>query len=201
MTNIATVLRMDPAVAEHIDEIICMGGGINVHNRSYRSETNFYNDPEAAKIMLNCGVKVTVVTLDATHSSWFGYEEVDELRRIGTKEAEFAAQMLYHRIYAANLIGARAEKKSALHDVLAVCAAIDPSVLTDVRHESCDVDIGGHIADGALMVSSRYRYSRPENPTYIAYQADRDKLFDMLCRYLARGEKITGEGETLGGEN
>lgn len=37
-----------------------------------------YNDPEAAKIMLNCGVKVTVVTLDATHSSWFGYEEVDE---------------------------------------------------------------------------------------------------------------------------
>lgn len=201
MTNIATVLRMDPAVAEHINEIICMGGGINVHNRSYRSETNFYNDPEAAKIMLNCGVKVTVVTLDATHSSWFGYEEVDELRRIGTKEAEFAAQMLYHRIYAANLIGARAEKKSALHDVLAVCAAIDPSVLTDVRHESCDVDIGGHIADGALMVSSRYRYSRPENPTYIAYQADRDKLFAMLCRYLARGEKITGEGKTLGGEN
>ena len=92
MTNIATVLRMDPTVAEHIDEIICMGGGIHVHNRSYRSETNFYNDPEAAKIMLNCGVKVTVVTLDATHSSWFGYEEVNELRRIGTKEAEFAAQ-------------------------------------------------------------------------------------------------------------
>ena len=23
-----------------------------------------------------------MVTLDATHSSWFGYEEVDELRRI-----------------------------------------------------------------------------------------------------------------------
>ena len=38
----------------------------------------------------------------------------------------------------------------------------------------------------ALMVSSRYRYSRPENPTYIAYQADQDKLFAMLCRYLAR---------------
>ena len=63
------------------------------------------------------------------------------------------------------------------------------------------MDIGGHIADGALMVSSRYRYSRPENLTYIAYQADRDKLFAMLCRYLARGEKITGEEKTLGGEN
>ena len=189
MTNIATVLRIDPTVAENIEEIVCMGGGINVHNRSFRSETNFYNDPEAAKIMLDSGVKVTVVTLDATHGSWFGYEEVDKMRQIGTKEADFAADMLYHRIYAANLTGARAEKKSALHDVLAVCAVIDPTILTDVRHETCDIDIGGGIGDGALMVSSRYKYSKPEKPTYIAYKADREKLFYMLCTYLARGEK------------
>lgn len=196
MTNIATVLRMDPSAAQNIDEIICMGGGINVHNRSYRSETNFYNDPEAAKILLKCGVKTTLVTLDATHSSWFGYDEVEKMRQIGTKEAEFAAQMLYHRIYAANLVGARAEKMSALHDVLAICAAIDPSILTDVRHETCDVDIGGNISDGELLVSSRYRYSKPVNPTYIAYRADRKKLFDMLCLYLARGQR-NGQGAGL----
>ena len=29
MTNIATVLRMDPSVKEHIEEIICMGGGVS----------------------------------------------------------------------------------------------------------------------------------------------------------------------------
>lgn len=189
MTNIATVLRIDPSVKQNIAEIICMGGGINVHNRAFRSETNFYNDPEAAKIMLGADVKVTVITLDATHGSWFGYEEVECMRQIGTKEAEFAADMLYHRIYAANLIGARIEKKSALHDVLAVCAVIDPTILTDVRHETCDVDIGGGIGDGALMVSSRYKYSIPQKPTYIAYQADRKKLFSMLCTYLARGQE------------
>ncbi len=184
MTNIATVLRMDPRVCSHINEIICMGGGIDVHNRAFRSETNFYNDPEAAKIMVNSGVKLTIVGLDATHSSWFGYEEVDKLRAIHNPAADFAAEMLYHRIYAANLTGARKEPKSALHDVLAVCAAIDPTVLEDVRHQKCDVDISGGIADGALMVSSRFCHSVPTLPTYIAYHGNGDKLFSMLCSHL-----------------
>ena len=186
MTNIATVLRLDPSVAENIEEIVCMGGGVNVHNRAFRSETNFYNDPEAAKIMLDSGVKVTIVTLDATHSSWFGYEEVDKLRTLHNKAADFAANMLYHRIYSANLSGARKEPKSALHDVLAVCAVIDPTVLTDVRHESCDVDISGGIADGQLMTTMRYKYSTPRKPTYVAYQGDGEKLFDMLVARLKK---------------
>lgn len=187
MTNIASVLRMDPSVAENIEEIVCMGGGVNVHNRAFRTETNFFNDPEAAKIMLDSGVKVTIVTLDATHSSWFGYEEVDKLRALKTKAADLAAEMLYHRIYAANLTGARKEPKSALHDVLAVCAVIDPTILTDVRHETCDVDISGGIADGQLMTSMRYRYSQPKLPTYVAYRADREKLFAMMSSRLAKG--------------
>lgn len=187
MTNIATVLRLDPRVKDHIDEIILMGGGIHIHNRAYRSETNFYNDPEAAKIVLHSGVKVTLVTLDATHSAWFGYEEVDKLRALHTKAADFAAEMLYHRIYAANLTGARKEPKSALHDVLAVCAAIDPTILDDVRHETCDVDISGGVADGQLMTTMRYRYSVPEYPTYVAYHADGEKLFAMMSHYLKEG--------------
>lgn len=186
MTNIATALRMEPRIKDHIDEIICMGGGINVHNRAFRSETNFYNDPEAAKIMLDSGVKVVVVSLDATHSSWFGYEEVERLRKLSNPAADFAAEMLYHRIYAANLGGVRKEEKSALHDVLAVCAAIDPSVLDDVRLQKCDVDIGGGIADGSLMVSMRLKHSVAEKPTYIAYHADGSKLFEMMSARLAR---------------
>lgn len=186
MTNIATVLRLDPSVAENIEEIVCMGGGVNVHNRAFRTETNFYNDPEAAKIMLDSGVKVTIVTLDATHSSWFGYEEVDQLRAIHNKAADLAADMLYHRIYSANLSGARKEPKSALHDVLAVCAVIDPSVLTDVRHETCDVDISGGIADGQLMTTMRYKFSKPQKPTYVAYRGDGEKLFDMLVTRLKK---------------
>lgn len=186
MTNIATVLRLDPTVAENIEEIVCMGGGVNIHNRAFRTETNFYNDPEAAKIMINSGIKVTIVTLDATHSAWFGYEEVDKLRALHNKAANLAADLLHNRIQSANLIGARKEPKSALHDVLAVCAVIDPTVLTDVRHETCDVDISGGIADGQLMTTMRYKYSNPKLPTYVAYKGDGEKLLNMLLNHLSK---------------
>lgn len=189
MTNIALALRIAPDIKENIDEIICMGGGVNIHNRAFRSETNFFNDPEAAKIMLESGIKVTIVTLDATHSAWFGYNEVEILKSIHTKPADFASEMLYHRIYAANLAGARKEPKSALHDVLAVCAAIRPEILTEVREETCDIDVSGGIADGQLMTTMRYKYENPKHPTFVAYKADGAMLLDMLCARLAKGEK------------
>ncbi|HHW31725.1 MAG TPA: nucleoside hydrolase [Clostridiaceae bacterium] len=184
MTNVATVLRMDPSAAENIEEIVAMGGGVYVHNITPCAEINFYNDPEAAKIVLNSGVPVTLVTLDATHSSWFGYEEADQIAAVGTPAAEFAANLLRHRISSANRLGIRKEQKSALHDVLAVCSVIDKSILTDLRHEKCDVDIGGNYADGALIVDRR-PVARLDLPTYIAYKADKDKLLSMLCRHLS----------------
>ncbi len=185
MTNIAYAMRMDPSVKKNIKEIVLMGGGVHIHNITMASEINFYNDPEAAKIVLNSGVPVTVVGLDATHSSWFGYEEADRIRALGNPAADFAANMLKHRIDTALQVGVRKTPKSALHDVLAVCAAIDKSILTDLRHEKCDVDIGRSVADGALIVDTRETES-PSLPTYIAYKADGKKLLDMLCSHIAR---------------
>jgi len=184
MTNIAAVLRMDPSVAENIEEVVCMGGGVYVHNITPCAEINFYNDPEAAKILLNSGVPVTIVTLDATHSSWFGYEEADQIAAVGNPPALFAANLLRHRISSANQLGVRGQQKSALHDVLAVCAVIDKSILTDLRHEKCDVDIGGSYADGALIVDHGSA-AKPQLPTFIAYKADAAKLLSMLCKHLS----------------
>jgi len=188
LTNFATVVRMNPKVIENIDEIYCMGGGVDVFNRSMRAETNFFHDPEAAKIVMQCGAKIILVTLDATHSSWFGYEEVDAFRSLHNPYGDFAALMLEERIYAANKMGLRSEQKSALHDVLAVCAVIDSTILTDVRHEYCDVEIGGGMSDGTLLLSTRLRYGNPELPTYIAYKSDPEKLFSMLYTYLKGNE-------------
>ena len=187
MTNFATAVRLRPSIIDNIEEIYCMGGGVNVFNRSMRAETNFFNDPEAAKIVMACGAKVILVTLDATHSSWFGYEEADAFRKLCNPYGDFAAEMLEERIYAANKIGLRSEQKSALHDVLAVCAVIDSAILTDVRHEYCDVEIGGGMSDGMLLLSTRLKYSEPEKPTYVSYKEDGKNLFSMLYSYFSKG--------------
>ena len=69
MTNIALALKLDPTIVDNIEEIIFMGGGHAVFNRTSAAESNIWLDPEAAEIMLQSGVKMTMVPLDATHAA------------------------------------------------------------------------------------------------------------------------------------
>ena len=55
VTNIGMALRMDPSIAQNIEGIVVMGGGVHEANKSMAAESNFFNDPEAAKIVLECG--------------------------------------------------------------------------------------------------------------------------------------------------
>jgi len=75
LTNIAAALADDPALAERIGSIFIMGGavdtpgnvgqsGVGIDNE--RAEWNFYADPPAARIVLESGIPVTLVPLDAT---------------------------------------------------------------------------------------------------------------------------------------
>lgn len=179
LTDIALALKVEPRICGKIEEIVCMGGGVHVSNMTPCAEINFYNDPEAAKIVLDAGIRTTLITLDATHNSWFGYEEADKIRQSGTRAGEFAAQLLTNRIDAANRLGARNVKKSALHDVLAVMYVTHPEVITELRHQKCDVDVGQGYGRGALLTDRRFS-AVPDKPVYIAYKADRE----LMCRLL-----------------
>lgn len=185
LTDIALALKIEPGICNQIQEIVCMGGGVHVANMTPCAEINFYNDPEAAKIVLESGIKTTLITLDATHSSWFGYEEAGRIRETGSLAGAFAADLLINRIDAANRLGARAVKKSALHDVLAVMYVSHPEVVTEVVRQKCDVDVGHGYARGGLFTDDRASASA-ENPVYIAYRADRDRMCSLLEQALVR---------------
>jgi len=70
-TNIAMALRMDPTIAENIEELVVMGGAVAVGNATQSAEANFFWDPEAASIMLKADTKITVLPLDATSLRFF----------------------------------------------------------------------------------------------------------------------------------
>ena len=71
------------------------------------------------------------------------------------------------------------------HDALAVCAAINDTVLKDVRLCRVDVDCGGSWADGMTIVDPRVRTDRPKN-VYMAFDADREKFVHMLFEILGK---------------
>ncbi len=68
LTNIAMALRMAPDAVHRIQEVIWMGGAHSEGgNVTPAAEFNAFADPEAAEIVLQSGVTLTVVPLDVTH--------------------------------------------------------------------------------------------------------------------------------------
>ena len=73
--------------------------------------------------------------------------------------------------------------RDSIHDALVVCAAIDPSVLTDVRFMRVDVDCGGGYADGQTLCDTRALPTKPRN-CHVALDADPKKFGQILAERL-----------------
>ena len=135
LTNIAIAIQKEPRILETIPEIVIMGGAHDHGNRSPSAEFNVWLDPEAARIVVNCGRPIRMVPLDATHRALVSTEDCRRASRPGTPAGEAAARFISKRIdgYDATQPMHRAGA-APVHDALAVCAVIDPSILTTRVH-------------------------------------------------------------------
>lgn len=178
LTNIGMALRMDPSITSNIDEIVIMGGGDRHGNRTPVAEANFYDDPEAAQIVMQSGCKIRLLTLDATETVLLTKTDAQRLRKL-SRTGAFMADIIEEYIDNCTLLGITEKVEVSVHDAVAVCAVIDPSVITDIRHRNCDVDFSGGFSDGQLVVDNR-SYVKVNHQTYVAYEVDKAKFLDIL---------------------
>jgi len=180
-------LRMDPSITENIEEIVLMGGADGCGNRTPVAEANFYDDPEAAQIVIKSGCKVRVFTLNATDTVMLSKSDTEEFRKI-SKTGAFMADVINEYIDNCTLLGITDDGQVSVHDAVALCAVIDPSIVTDIRQRNCDVDFGGGFSDGQLVVDNR-PYIKAEQQTYVAYEVDRDKFLRNILDALRNEAK------------
>ena len=188
LTNLGVAMRADPGIINKIKKLIIMGGGCRQTNTTSAAEFNIWKDPEAAQIVLTSGCEILLVTLDATHRAYVGSEESMKFRQMGTPVGIATADLLDARIQAYDLmqpIECAPYGSTPPHDALAVCAAIDETVLRDVRLCRVDVDCGGSWADGMTIVDPRVLTDQPEN-VHVAFNADREKFVSMLFDILGK---------------
>jgi xanthine dehydrogenase small subunit len=104
MTNLGTLLKDSPELAERIERIHIMGGtidapgNVNAADSSISnivSEWNIYCDPVAADTVFRSGVPITLVPLDATHNAAITPAFYERLLRLHvTPSANFVFQAL-----------------------------------------------------------------------------------------------------------
>ena len=185
LTNIAMALRIEPGIAQKIKRIVIMGGGCREVNITPTAEFNFWIDPEAAKIIFDCGCDILVVPLDATHAAAVSIRTAEALERKGTKPATLTARIIRQRQNAYKHWQPMADIDSVpVHDALAVCAVLDESVLGPVVETYADVDIGKGAADGMSIFDLDNRYKDRKKNVKVALGADPERFADMLLNIL-----------------
>ena len=133
MTNIAAAIDAEPQVVENMARIVAMGGALEVGGSvapSYRAEWNLWVDPVAANTVLDSGVPVEMVPLDATNevpATTFFYEALKLERH--TPAADLVYKYLARNSYI--LEGG----SYFFWDPLAAVSMVEPQVVTtEVRN-------------------------------------------------------------------
>ena len=126
LSNIATALTLEPRLRDRIPELMIMGGAHHHGNVTPRAEFNIWADPEAARVVMNSGVRrITMVPLDATHRALVSLDDCAALRALGTAAGEAAARFTERRIHGYDTTQPMSRPHAApVHDALMVSCTV-----------------------------------------------------------------------------
>jgi purine nucleosidase len=148
-TNLALAILKDPTIVPLVKRVYLMAGSISGGNVNGAAEFNVYCDPDAADLVFSAGWPITMVGLDVTEITLISNAQVAEIERGGSAEAKFAAAVARFQV---SLYQGTGFDGGAIHDALAVGAAIDPSFLK-LRTMHIDVETEGRIARGETVAN------------------------------------------------
>jgi inosine-uridine nucleoside N-ribohydrolase len=181
LTNIALLLRTHPELAERIASIRIMGGAITEGNTTASAEFNIWQDPEAARIVLDCGRPITLMTLDVTHQALFTAADVARLEALGTRIGSIFADLLrYFARFHAERYG---WDGSPIHDAVVVAHLALPDLVRTVPYR-VDVETASELTRGRTVVDLHGLTKLPLNAE-VGVAIDRARYIDALVEAVA----------------
>ncbi len=148
LTNIATALNSDPELASMVRALVMMGGSLSGGNITPAAEFNVYVDPEAARIVFQSGIPVTMVGLDVTRRTSLTDDHVRTLEAaqnpVSQAAAEIGRNAINHNRDRGFLVGPN------MHDSLAVAGFLDPAILK-LQDYYIDVETTGELTAGETL--------------------------------------------------
>ncbi len=182
LSNIAVALLREPSLANKVKRCYMMGGsGNHIGNVSPLAEFNIWADPEAAKVVFDSSMPITMVGIDANvRSAFFNQQDIDTILAIGTEKAQFAINIqgtlntFIQGLYDFNGFD--------LPDPLTMAVAIDPSCCK-TEASAVHVITGDGLGRG-MTVIDRKGYYGEKNLVDVAIDVDRARFLEILHNAL-----------------
>jgi len=186
LTNIALLLRLHPELAPRIAHLCVMGGSIGDGNTTVSAAFNIYADPEAASIVFESGLPITMMGLDVTHQAVLRTPALERFRSIGTASGAAAAELVdYALAREGQWYGT---PRMSVHDAVAVAHLAIPD-LVEVAEYDVQVDTGQGPARGRTVCDGLpvriARKGRTPN-AQVGIRIDRDRFEDLLVDAYGR---------------
>ena len=153
LTNVAVAVIKEPRIKDYVKDVVIMGGAVTTFgNITPKSEFNIYTDPEAAKIVFESGLPITLVGLDVTMKTLLTQKHLSEITKVSTPVTEFVKKIITHymRFYQ-EVVGVNG---CGMHDPLAMAVAIDKS-LVRTRRLFVTVETRGEYTTGETVADLR----------------------------------------------
>jgi purine nucleosidase len=172
-TNLAMALVKAPDIAARIAEVVWMAGARSAGgNTTPAAEYNVHADPDAAKVLLDSGVPLTLLPLDLTRQVRLMPTRMARLRQIDTASARAMATLFAD------------DDDAPLHDPCVIAHLLRPGLFTGQRI-NVDVETASPLTLGMTVADWFGVTGRPANAMWLS-QADADGFFSLLFERLAR---------------
>ena len=183
MTNMAMALVKAPEIAERIGELVAMGGAcFALGNVTPAAEFNIHVDPEAAAIVLNSGIPITMIPLDVTQQVLTTPKRLAALRGLGNRCGSAVAALLaaFERKRRANF-GTRG---GALHDPCVIGYLLRPALFGG-REVNVAIETQSRLTLGMTVVDWWGVTGRKAN-VRLMNTIDASGFYDLMTERLAR---------------
>lgn len=182
LTNIASVLLKDSSVKEKIERIVLMGGALYDSNITPAAEFNIFVDPEAAKIVFESGLPITMIGLDVTNKAVVTFEEIANLINRNGKISSVVGPLLQ--------FFARANEEffgihgAPIHDALAVAYVIDPTVV-ETRYLNVEIEMESQLTRGQTVIDI-YGITGKSPNVDVALKLDTKKFIHIILSAIEK---------------
>lgn len=176
LTNVALALKMNPKIKKNIDEIVIMGGSMQLGNTTAAAEFNILADPESAHIVFESGIPVVMVGLDVTRKVQVTKPILERMGKIGNRASGlFVDLMVFFNKTQKEVFG---WEGGPLHDPLTIAYLIDPSVIT-TKAMNVQIETWSPQSYGRTNCDFFNQTDLPKN-SHVAVEVDIEKYWDII---------------------
>jgi len=181
LSNIATVLQVEPEIETQIGHLIIVGGTLNgPGNVTAAAEFHMFCDADAARQVMHSPVTKTLLPLDVALSAELHIGLLEQLPDESTNLGR-----VLHKLQPGAFLAYRqhlGREGIFVPEAIAIVAALHPELLTtEALH--CDVETGGGITHGATVLDRRNVTDVQPNIDVIT-EFDTGAAIDCILRVL-----------------